>query len=98
MKGITQHKVICTNCGKSDDIGLDSSNTVYWGKNTFIISARQRTDGQWGFQCLCGQNNLVSEQEETSISDMSNPSVQELEIIMNNLVVKRDNKFIMEKV
>lgn len=38
-----------------------------------IVSARKRIDNQWGFQCVCGNNDLMTHQE---ISTYSNPTAQ----------------------
>lgn len=98
MKGITQYKIICDNCGNADVIGLDSENHVIWGEPKNIISARLRTDGQWGYQCNCGQNSLVTKQENENIRDLSKPSIQELTTIKKNLIVKKDKRFVMERI
>ena len=70
---------------------------VYWYDVDKVISARKRLDGQWGFQCSCGNNDIMTAQETQMIADQANPKPQEIEQIMQNLIP--DNpKFIMETV
>lgn len=52
-----------------------------------IISGRQRLDNNWGFQCACGNNDLLTAQETKSFSNPANPSPQELDQVVSNLRV-----------
>jgi hypothetical protein len=50
-----------------------------------IISARPRFDGQWGWQCLCGNNSIMTEQEKRVIVNPQAPKSQEISEIVKNL-------------
>ncbi len=52
-----------------------------------IISARERLDGQWGFQCVCGENDLLTEQEAKNFSNPAAPTPQEISTIVKSLKV-----------
>ncbi len=54
-----------------------------------IISGRERLDGQFGFQCLCGNNDLLTTQEASTFSNPAAPKPQELEDIVKNLVTDK---------
>lgn len=92
---VTRYQVTCSACGGTSRIEIDSEDRVYWYDVDKVISARKRLDGQWGFQCSCGNNDIMTAQETQMISDQANPKPQEIEQIMQNLIP--DNpKFIME--
>lgn len=62
-----------------------------------IISGRKRLDDQFGWQCICGQNDLMTEQELEHIENKAAPKPKEIAGIMNNLKPQK-SKFIMEAV
>lgn len=89
------YKVICKQCGKSEIIPIDKDNNVYWGRVKSIISARYRLDMQWGFQCLCGNNDLLTRQEDKVITDKQNPDVRDIDKVLKTLIPDKP-KFEME--
>ncbi len=54
-----------------------------------IVSGRERLDGQFGFQCVCGNNDLLTTQEANTFSNPVAPKPQELEDIVKNLVADK---------
>lgn len=50
-----------------------------------IVSGRERLDGQWGFQCICGNNDLLTTQEARTFSNPVAPKPQEINDIVKNL-------------
>lgn len=50
-----------------------------------IVSGRKRLDNYWGWQCLCGNNSLMTAQERRSISNPASPKPQEIHDIVKNL-------------
>lgn len=50
-----------------------------------VISARERLDGQWGFQCVCGANDLMTTQERRTFSNPAAPTPQEIDQIVKTL-------------
>lgn len=90
-------KIICNNCQGYSIVNIDEPNKVIsWKQIDKVISARYRFDGQWGFQCYCGNNSIMSKQEIESISNPQLPTIKEIEDIKNNLVMIPDTKFSME--
>ena len=90
------YRVTCLKCKNSDVIGLTPDNNIIWGKNTFIISGRFRLDRHWGFQCFCGNNALLTTQEEKRITNKQSPDPKEIALIIKNLIPDKP-KFVMEK-
>lgn len=90
-----KYKITCKNCEHSDVVCITSEGQVIWGKNTYIVSARKRLDGNWGWQCMCGNYSLMTAQEDT-ITNKQTPDPQEIEDIIKSLIVEPDNKFAME--
>lgn len=92
------YKVICSNCGQSDVLAIENNRSVNWGKiPKYVISARKRFDGVWGWQCLCGNNDLWSATETRYIKDKVNPDPLDIKTLLNNLKVEKP-KFVMEKI
>ncbi len=52
-----------------------------------IISGRERLDGQFGFQCICGNNDLLTRQEKSSFSNPAAPRPQEINEVVKNLII-----------
>lgn len=92
-----KYKVTCKNCKHSDIIHIEQDTNILWDKNTYIISGRKRLDMQWGWQCLCGANDLLSKQETREITDKTNPDPQEINQIIKNLEPE-ESRFVMDRV
>jgi hypothetical protein len=91
------YRVLCKNCKNHEDITIDQKNTIYWPTVKYIISGRYRLDMQWGWQCICGNNDLVTTQERQTISNMQNPDSRDIAKVLKS--IKPDEpKFVMEKI
>ena len=55
------------------------------GTDHKIASFRERIDGYYGWQCLCGNNSLMTVQERNEIADPTSPKPQEVADIVKNL-------------
>lgn len=53
--------------------------------NEKIVSGRQRLDGQFGWECLCGNNSIMSTQERETFTNKVNPDPQEIKQVVDNL-------------
>lgn len=84
---LIKHKVTCLKCKKSDTISIVDERHVDWNHSTSnnIISARKRLDNEFGFQCRCGNDDILSQQEKRNITDKENPDPQEVAEIVRNL-------------
>jgi hypothetical protein len=89
------YDVKCSNCGNTDRVGINKYDKVDWISMESVISCRKRFDGQWGFQCKCGNNDLVTPEENKYwLNQNIMPQPQEMKSIMNNLK-QRKSKFEM---
>lgn len=91
-----KYKITCKNCGQADVIQIENGTVVIWGKNTYIISARKRLDLEWGWQCVCGNNDLLTKQEDRTIKDKVSPDPQDINQVLKHLEPEK-SKFVMEK-
>lgn len=91
---VTEYKVTCLKCKNSNVVPIADDRSVVWKNADRIISARYRLDNQWGFQCLCGQNSLLTKQENEFIDDKVNPDPVQIEKIIKNL--KPDTRKLFE--
>jgi len=94
---LKSYKVICQQCKAEREIRIfDSANqqTIDWLEDrpgalqSKIVSGRKRLDGNWGFQCLCGNNDILTKQEDKMITNPASPQPEELSTIVNNLKVQ----------
>lgn len=91
------YRVLCKNCKNSEDITIDEQHRIYWPTVKYIISGRYRLDMQWGWQCICGNNDLVTAQERQTISNLQTPDPKDIAEVLKS--IKPDEpKFNMEKI
>ncbi len=80
-----------------------SGNTVLYKDHVPIISSRLRADAQWGFECQCGNNSLIAEEEVKDLDMLvQNPSAEvkarTIQDIKDRLTAEPRNLFNMEKI
>lgn len=51
----------------------------------------------FGWQCMCGNNDLLSDQEQRVITDKANPDPMEIDQILKNLEPQKA-RFAMDRV
>lgn len=81
------YDVKCKKCKGQNRVGIDEKHkTLNWISLDPIISARYRFDRKWGFQCRCGQNDLLTPEEDRNWQDKRvHPQPKEMKNIMDNL-------------
>lgn len=90
------YKIICKECKLDQVIDIDERRQINWGKADRIISGRYRLDNNWGWQCICGNEDIMTDQEKRMIKNHQNPDPQDIRMVLNNLKPQR-SKFVMEK-
>lgn len=100
----TRYLVSCQKCKGNRIVDIQKSKAgefIDWledrQSNSPIISARPRLDGQWGFQCMCGNNDIMTDQEKRVIVNPTAPKPQEIDQIVANLKPGKP-KFKLERV
>lgn len=89
-----RYKITCTKCKESRVVGF-TGNRIDWLDNKIdekIISGRKRLDGEWGWECLCGNRDILTKQEQ---SYLINSNGETLSDITEKLKVQKP-KFAME--
>lgn len=69
-----KYKVTCLKCNESDVLVINDSDHVVHdfgnGAGTNLLAARWRGDGEWGFECRCGNDNRLSKHEEKDLKKL----------------------------
>lgn len=100
------YKVTCKSCKANRKIGIVNSNgreIIDWldnrpdSQDVSIISGRKRLDSEWGWECVCGNKDIMSDQENRMITNKQSPDPQEIAKVVKNLSIQKP-KFIMEAV
>lgn len=94
-----KYKVTCLNCKRSDVLTIDESNHQVWdyaGKlMTNFLSARFRKDGQWGFECVCGNDNRLSSAEAKDFDTLVAGDPLSIKRIADSLKLDDSKQFVM---
>lgn len=100
------YKVICKSCKADRKIGIvnnDGREIIDWLDNrpdpqdVSIVSGRKRLDNEWGWECVCGNKDILTDQENRMITNKQSPDPQEIAKVVRNLSVQKP-KFIMESI
>ena len=94
MNSTKPYQITCLNCDGARSVMIHSTpvgDRVDWkedGGNHKIISARKRLDDQWGFECTCGNNDLMTAQEKRAFTNSAAPTPKELSDVANDLRIE----------
>ena len=97
--------VTCKKCGYSRKIRIFSTPTgevIDWLDNNpdpqqaKIVSGRKRLDGLYGWECICGNNDIMTDQERRHL-DPQSPDPKGIEQVTKNIKVQ-NTKFEMREV
>jgi len=71
---MNRYEVTCLKCKQSDILLIDDNShaIINYGKGagTNLLAGRWRKDSQWGWECICGNDNRVSKQEEQFLTEL----------------------------
>lgn len=91
---VRTYRVTCDECGADRQVKLAKGPLgvqIDWmedGGDHQIVSFRERLDSQYGWQCVCGNNDLMTAQEHQVISNKAAPRPQEIKDIVDNLIIQ----------
>lgn len=83
------YEVVCDKCEGTSVVKIRESaagKLIEWLKIGKIISARERLDNSLGWQCYCGNNTIMSQQEHKMIADPAQPTPKEISAILKDLI------------
>lgn len=101
------YRVTCKKCKGASTVGIDSKYPVehqylgkmpglLWMQVGAVISGRFRLDGGLGWQCICGNNTILTKQEKRHIANPAEPQPQEIAEIVKNIEKDNRNTFKLE--
>lgn len=94
---VKKYKVTCASCKSSNVVTIETdTRKIHWDLADRIISGRYRLDNQWGWQCICGNSNLLTQQEDEFISNKQQPDPVEITQVIKNLIPDKRQLFRME--
>jgi hypothetical protein len=91
--------VTCINCKGKSRVAIQDEKFITYIDETPIISARYRKDLKWGFECICGNDTRLCNEE---LYDMQNQvevkgsSQATVEAVIDRMKQSREDSFIME--
>lgn len=92
-------KVTCLECGESDIVTIDEDGHQMLMQDkvmqTPIASARWRKDLEWGFECFCGNYDLLSNEEKGDWKKLISGSPLRIAQIVQILAQKPKKRFNM---
>ena len=104
MGSYETYQVVCKACGGQRKIKIYQTpvgERIDWLEDKqeepfTIISGRKRLDGEWGWQCICGNNDINTAQEIRMMANPASPTPQEVSQIVDSLKVQKP-KFDMRR-
>lgn len=103
---MSKYLVTCKECNAKRKIAIiksDGRELIDWLDNNpnpqavKIVSGRKRLDGNWGWSCICKNDDIMTDQEKNIIENYQEPSPQNIVDVINNLKTQKP-KFNMEKI
>lgn len=95
-----RYRVTCLECGESDILSIDEINNVVGNTErklaTNFKSYRWRGDGNWGFQCFCGNDNRVAVSEKKDFDKLVAGDPISVQKIVDSLKIPDRTQFRME--
>jgi len=77
----------------------ESKNVLFeGGPKSSLAAARWRVDRQWGFECMCGNYDLLAEQEKPDLDKLLSGSPSRIVQIAEMLKAKPQLRFKMESI
>lgn len=94
-----QFKVTCLQCKESDNV-LIIKGQVQFEKMmaTNFLAARFRKDGQWGFECICGNDTRLCKEEADDFERLVYGTPMSLKKLKRALLKRTHETFRMEAV
>jgi hypothetical protein len=100
---MNRYEVTCLKCKQSDILLIDDNShaIINYGKgaSTNLLAGRWRKDMQWGWECICSNDNRISKQEESFLSELvTKGDKRAIEDIKKSLKIDDKKQFAMVEV
>jgi len=101
MNDLKKYKVICLKCEQSDNLLIDEGNNLIVnydkGTGTNFLAGRWRKDNQWGWECICGNDNRVGKTEASFLNELvTQGNSKQMKDIEKSLLIDDNKQFKME--
>lgn len=98
-----RYEITCLKCKQSDICLIDDTShaIINFGKGagTNLLSGRWRKDMQFGWECVCGNDNRISKQEEAFLSELvTKGDKKAIDDIKKSLKIDDKKQFVMVRV
>lgn len=106
MESSQLYNIICLNCKAVRRVGIvknSAGNFIDWLDNNpdiqkvKIYSGRKRLDSNWGWQCICGNDDIMTNQEIKFIENKQSPNPKDIKDVLDSLIIQ-EPKFAMEQI
>lgn len=83
--------IYCNQCKKNvGEFHVDDRGKVVFDSEDGILAVRKRMDGNWGFQCMCGNDSRIAQQEKGLIGKekryaSKRPSIEIVNIVLDKV-------------
>ncbi len=99
---VKRYRITCLVCKDSSIINIVDGKQVMYVDHVPIISCRFRGDLKWGFQCQCGNDSRLAQEELKDIDMLIQTSDENykrtiIDRLTKSLRVKDSDKFAMER-
>lgn len=98
----------CSKCKADRKVGIvkgQGRELIDWLDNNpnpqavKIVSGRRRLDGNWGWSCICGNDDIMTNQEKQYLEkeNPQEPSASNITKVVSNLIIEKP-KFQMRSI
>lgn len=96
MQDVKDVVVRCLKCKKISRLKILNGNQIMYIDHMPIIACRFRPDGQWGFECVCGNDSRLAREEKKDIKMLVQGGEHVIKKILKTIDVQPEKKFKME--
>lgn len=90
------YKVVCLQCEGASIIKVFGDAQVMYVDHSPIIACRKRPDMKWGFECICGNDSRLAQEEKKDVGLLVQGAEHVVARILKTIDVKPEKKFRME--
>ena len=92
-----RYEVTCLKCKKSSFVRISDGHQIDYegGMNTNLLAGRWRKSLDFGWECVCGNDNRLSKQEKDEMNNLVTGTPQQIAQIVKSLSIADDKQFRM---
>lgn len=92
-----RYKVTCLKCKKESFVRIDAGHQIDYegGMNTNLLAGRWRKTQDFGWECICGNDNRLAKQEKDEMNNLVSGTPQQIADIVKSLNIADNKQFNM---